>query len=228
MSVVSLEEGLWIETPGAGIFFGNKDSTFENLRRRFPDFRWARVRQTHGDTSVHAEEGDLPAHEADAHFSKEHGLALLISTADCAPVMMMNPCTGYVASIHAGWRGVASRIVQKTASKITDSTDGAARLLAWIGPHIQKNSFEVDGPVKEALIASRGLPSAEEDFFSGRDDDKFLVDLNALLKSQLLELGIVAERVSTLHVDTKTDLQYHSHRRDRQNAGRNLSFIVRL
>lgn len=228
MNLRDLPCGIWIETPAVGILFGNRDSSFDNLKKQFPDLAWSRIKQTHSDIVVPAETYETPVREADSQFTTERDLGLVISTADCVPVMLADAKTGRIAAIHAGWRGVANRIVPKTIERLLKEGSKSDSLYAWIGPHIQQTSFEVDSPVKDQLLAARGRDSIPEDFVKGRDDGKFLVDLNGLVKSQLRDFELAPDQVFDLHVDTKTEATFHSHRRDREAAGRNLSFIVRL
>lgn len=218
--------GVWIETPAVGILFGNKASSFETLKKQFPALSWARIKQTHSDIVVPAGRSEIPTLEADAHFTNERDLGLLISTADCVPVMLADVDSGWVVAIHAGWRGVARRIVPKAIEQLLQKGSKRESIYSWIGPHIQQASFEVDTPVKDQLLAARGRHSSAADFASARTDGKYLIDLNGVVKSQLQDFDLAADRVFDLHIDTKTDLSYHSYRRDGVLAGRNLSFII--
>lgn len=212
-SVKWIDIGFLEEDDQYVIFFGGVGASLENLRAKFPNYQFARIKQTHSSIVVPAEVGRDPLVEADAHFTSQKNLALLISTADCTPVMVAAD-NGVIASIHAGWRGVASRIVPKTMGAM-----GAKRYRAWVGPHIQKNSFEVDEDVALNLIKS--APGISAKVLPGKN----FVDLDLLVRSQLAEHAI--QSLWTSGVDTKTDLRFHSHRRDREKAGRQLSFILR-
>lgn len=216
--------GFEIRTPFGLFFFGKKDAARENLAAAYP-FAWARVRQTHSDIVVHSPgaAGETPV-EADAHWTKTGDLALLISTADCVPVLLADPEAGIVAAIHAGWRGVASRIVSKTLAEIFRQGARPERTFAFVGPHIQMASFEVGDDVRDLLLNA----SPEEPALITRPspDGKTLVDLHAIVKAQLAEAGLRDDAVAALHLDTFVDRRLHSHRRDREKAGRQLSFAV--
>lgn len=217
--------GFAFETPEVVGLFGKKDASLKNLGAAFPDSRWARARQTHSDIVVRAHgPWAEPLTEADAHWTTEKNLGLLISTADCTPVLLFHPHRRAVASIHAGWRGVASRIVTKTIDAWKAEFGDIHGVRAWIGPHIQYDSFEVGADVKDQLLLSvREVP---EKSFRAKDGGKFDVDLDALVLKQLTESGVAREGIGVLAIDTKTDFRFHSHRRDRENAGRQLSFIA--
>lgn len=230
MNIHETELGFEVETTDALFFFGKKDATAEALARAYPFFKWARVRQTHSDIVVESPAALLPAdfsagaREADAHWTRTRELALLISTADCVPVLFADPAGGVVAAVHAGWRGVASRIVPKTIAALAGAGTPSASLWAMIGPHIQVGSFEVGDDVKDLLLAA-SEESADLVVHPGKSD-KPHVDLNAIVKSQLQAAGLPPDQVFDLHLDTVTDERLHSHRRDREKAGRQLSFVV--
>lgn len=216
--------GFAFETPEVFGLFGKKSASLNNLGAVLPEKRWARVRQTHSDIVVRAHgPWSEPLTEADAHWTTEKNLGLLISTADCTPVLLFHPRRRAVASIHAGWRGVASRIVPKTLDAWKAEFGDIHGVRAWVGPHIRYDSFEVGADVKDELLLSvREVP---EDSFRAKAGGKFDVDLNALVLGQLSESGIPRDLIDVLAIDTKMDLRFHSHRRDRENAGRQLSFI---
>ncbi|MFN9068966.1 MAG: laccase domain-containing protein, partial [Bdellovibrionales bacterium] len=70
--------------------------------------------------------------------------------------------------------------------------------------------------------------SLSTDMWSEWIESGWLVDLNVLLLDQLVSLGIQADQIKWLNLDTKSDLRFHSHRRDRELSGRQISFIARL
>lgn len=218
------ELGFEIDTPEAFFFFGKREASLKTLESAYP-FDWARVRQTHSDIVLPSREPwSEPLHEADGHWTRRENLALLISTADCVPVLLFHREKKAIAAVHAGWRGVASRIVPKTL-EIWDREFGSiSSVLAWIGPHIQLASFEVDEDVKTSLLSSVRTPP--EKVFETRDGGKSHVDLNSLMRRQLTESGLSEDSLRVLAHDTKTDGRFHSHRRDREKAGRQLSFAV--
>lgn len=218
--------GYWIHIKGLQILFGGQKASFTNLQQSFPQIEFSRVKQTHGDNIVEVQTELI---EADAHWT-QGSQALCISTADCSPVMIWDPTRKIVASIHAGWRGVANRIVPKTLQLLKKQGSRPENLQIFIGPHIQMNSFEVEKDVHDTLLASMDmLPEELEQnqklFSRQKDEKKILVDLNKILKFQIASEEIPAENLFCLHIDTFTDLRFHSHRRDKEGAGRQMSFI---
>lgn len=217
--------------------FGAKNSSVDVLRTSYPDFNFVRIRQTHSDIVL---ESDLQSEqvrrvntksyqelpEADAHFTGQPKLALCVSTADCMPIMIYCHRTKRVAAIHAGWRGVANRIVPKTIQKFISSGSTSMDLLIIIGPHILKPSFQIQDDVRKQLMLSSA--QSESNLFSGNADSSFQFDLHQLMLLQIAEFEVPSENLSSLLLDTKTDLRFHSFRRDQQNSGRQISFISLL
>jgi len=218
--------GFIFETPSVFLFFGKKDAQIENLRNTFPQFQFSHIRQTHGDLISHknsANLGDTP--EADAQWSELENTGLCISTADCTPVFIFDHRKKRVAGIHAGWRGVAQRLLPKTIQELVKAGSSTDDLQIAIGPHIQQKSFEVQADVKDLLVKS--CADSDHEFIQTLPtESKFLVDLNSIVKSQIQEFEIPPDQVFDLHLDTKTDLRFHSHRRDKEKSGRQLSFIL--
>jgi YfiH family protein len=87
-----------------------------------PD-RLVTVNQVHGEAIVRVEETNCRAMrsaEADAIITRERGLAVGVETADCVPVLLVDPATPAIAAVHAGWRSTVKKIVQKTVKKMQD------------------------------------------------------------------------------------------------------------
>ncbi|MGE0631682.1 MAG: polyphenol oxidase family protein [Pseudobdellovibrionaceae bacterium] len=220
--------GYWIKSPQIQILFGGVQATFQNLQQNFQDYSLARVHQVHGDKIVPAS-GKLE--QADAHFGSLEQ-ALCISTADCAPVMIFDSKRNTSAAIHAGWRGVENRIVPKTIELLKSQGSKTSDLQVFIGPHIQKKSFEVSNEVRDSLLKSTGLPDRDIEnsvnlFMEKKSEEKSLVDLAQILKVQIESQDVSLENLFCLHIDTFLDVRFHSHRRDKEKAGRQISFITR-
>lgn len=223
--------GFWGSTDSYGFFFGKKPAQLQGLKTEFPRFQFSRIRQTHSDLISEASHGTpedlsfeaLP--EADAQISSCSGLALLIATADCTPVLIVDRRLRITASIHAGWRGVEQRIVPKTLTKMIQRGSKVADLTLAMGPHIGPASFEVENSVRDRLLQSTSSKPSSA-LFQDLGSQKSLVDLRSLVHLQMDEFEISKSQRFDLNHDTKTDLRFHSHRRDREQAGRQLSFSV--
>lgn len=205
------------------VFFGNKNLSAEALSTEFSSFSFLKIRQTHSDIIVPASQSGTT--EADAHYSADAKQALLISTADCIPLMIACEKTQRVAAIHAGWRGVANQISRKTLQLFLNSGSTPESLYFFIGPHIQQPSFEVR---EDALVLLRSAQYGLSDCdYITPQAQSFFVDLEKILFSQLFDLLKQTPQILKVNADTKTNADYFSHRRD-QTKQRNLSFIARL
>lgn len=216
--------------------FGKKNLTAAEMKSFNPDLQWAHVKQIHSATMVEIKgAGEVvndAKFEADALFTMQPSLGLYIKTADCLPVLVHWP-TG-IAAIHAGWRGVATDIIPKAIAAIAAKGVDSKTMQFVIGPHIQRKSFEVGVDVAESLndAARRADAKVEtRDFVFEHpfDPAKRLVDIDFIARQQIMSAaGVTDSHIHAIGVDTQTEPEWASYRRDGANAGRNLSFIARL
>lgn len=214
--------GYSLETETHFVFFGNKDSQLQNLKVEFPNFEFLRVHQVHGDRCVQAKDTD-PLTQADAHRTNQKGKALLISTADCMPVVCYSPSEQKILAIHAGWRGVENRI---TLSSIKSTFQSTRDLMVYVGPHILKDSFEIESELAERIIGPDFLSFAPTFTKPSLTAGKVYMNLFSILSHQLQKLGLDPNQIQFFEKNTVTDAEFHSHRRDREKSGRQLSFIA--
>jgi YfiH family protein len=216
--------GTVIETNLFTILFGNINSNSDEIKKLFPEIKLKRIKQVHGDQVIHTSPHAIDfSREADAHYTNEKNVGLGIATADCIPVMLFHENPRWIVSIHAGWRGVQNRIVPKSISQLIKMGCAPENISVFAGPHIQKPSFEVGNDVRDQLLVSIQRPDPAA--WSAINEAKSRVDLNWILKSQLLEMNIEMQNCFFEMKDTVADQNYHSFRRDKQEAGRQISLI---
>ena len=220
--------------------FGKKDLSMETLAAGFPDLSWAHLKQVHSARVVESAnpEAAAPLAEADAHFTTQPNLALVIKTADCLPVLI-GAFSGEaekpegkphaVCAIHAGWRGVGTDIIQNSVRALLERGYAPTKMTVAIGPHIQLKSFEVGIDVarelKEAAKRAK-VPDPQSVIHPhATDPSKRRVDLVTIARHQLTSLAVPIAQIHTLDVDTLTTPEWASFRRDGKSAGRNLSFV---
>jgi hypothetical protein len=179
------------------------------------------AKQVHGSVMLRVPPVD-PDARADALWTQEPGLAVGIRTADCVPVLLVDPMRRAVAAIHAGWRGSAARISELGVAELACSIKrNPAVLMAVIGPHVGSCCYEVDGPVRAAI------PDAAVFSPSPRGGDHYMLDLFALNRLQLLRAGLRAERILRVGGCTSCESTlYASHRRD--GSGARMVHFVRM
>lgn len=209
-------------------FFGNKNSTLENLEKAFSHFSFARLKQVHENRVIESKGPSSHDNiiEADAHITCLSNLALCIYTADCLPILIGSQGSSWVAGIHAGWRGVAKNILGATIMTLVNKGIRKESLEIFVGPHILENSYEVDANVKELVVKSTTNRNSRH--FQASGDGKFLLNLQLVVLSQCLDLGLHESQLSLATENTKLDLDYHSVRREPATPYRQLSFVCKL
>ena len=206
---------------GSGDDRASVDENRMRLRALLPaDPAW--LKQVHGATVVDAAEAAaVPGGaEADAAITDRAQVVAAVMVADCMPVLLADTRGRCVAAVHAGWRGLAAGVIQRAVRALRERLgDPDAQLLAYLGPAIGPDHFEVGSDVLEAM--STGLNGAAAAFV--RRDDRYMADLFALGRNALKQ-----ENVDAIYggdVCTVCDpSRFYSHRRDRV-TGRHAALI---
>ncbi len=163
------------------------------------------LEQVHGTAVTVLGQGH--AGQADAAVTFRRGEVCAVLVADCLPVFLAGSAGDRVAVAHAGWRGLAGGVIEATVSAL-DCEPGS--LVAWLGPSIGPDAFEVGGEVREAFL-ERDAQAAGA-FRAGRAG-RYLADLPALARRRLAALGI--REVSGGGLCTHADPgRFYSYRRD--------------
>ena len=187
------------------------------------------TRQTHTDIvrvvnrkdHVSCFHRDYP--ECDGLVTCDKGVALMIFTADCTPLLFHDPVTGAVGAAHAGWRGTASAIGAKTVAAMVENFGcKPENIHAAIGPNIAQCCFETDADVPEAMIAAFG---SEVEQFIRKSGEKYYVNLKEINALILRRAGVRHIEIS----DACTACEHHrfwSHRVTRGQRGSQGAIIV--
>ena len=141
--------------------------------------------QVHGVAVANAASlgGRVP--DADASIATQAGAVCVVMTADCLPVLFCSHDGLVVGAAHAGWRGLANGVLQRTVESMR--AQGATAILAWLGPAIGPRQFEVGQDVLQAFRdgarddAERQVLSAAFAAIDGKPD-KYLADIYALAR----------------------------------------------
>jgi YfiH family protein len=208
--------GYQIEKPQYKIVFGTKFLDIETLKNYFSNYEFSKLKQIHSDVIIQTQ-NDCPA---DAHWTSQLNLGLLIQTADCLPVMIYDSYSSKICAIHAGWRGIAQRILPKSIESIYTSK---SKLEIFIGPCIHKESFEIDKDVFDQL--SKSAKNAERCGFFNPQRNKYHFDLIAVAHLQIQETQIPFS-LELLSHDTMKTPSFSSFRREKRPC-RNWSFILK-
>lgn len=210
-------------TLNLGLHVGDDAPAVAVNRRRVMDMfdlpsepRW--MNQVHG-TRVVRLENETAVPEADASVTFAAGPVCTIMTADCLPVLFCDRAGTVVAAAHAGWRGLAAGVLEATVHAMQRPP---FEILAWMGPAIGPQAFEVGEDVRAAFVRSQ---PEQRDHFQPVSPGKYHADIFALATTRLQAAGV--RQIYGGGVCTVTQERYFfSHRRDRV-SGRMASLIWR-
>lgn len=187
------------------------ENVLENFRRLgdaigFDVHDLVHSRQTHSDIVYTVTARDRGAGlfapklpECDALITREPELTLVISTADCTPLLFWDPVTGGVGAAHAGWRGTASAIGVKTVQAMAREFGSRPEdIRAAIGPNIGMCHFQTDSDVPQAMLAAFGEGIRE---YIRTEGEKYYLDLKAINAWSLRQIGV-------RHIDISTECTF--------------------
>ena len=181
------------------------------------------LQQVHGNSVVQLHADSPDGARADGCVVTQRGLACTIMVADCLPVLLADTGGNAVAAAHAGWRGLSGAggigVVENVVHALWDALPSrqatAARTIAWLGPCIGPQAFEVGDDVRQAFAAEHAqFPS----LFRPHTPGKWLADLQGLARLRLSALGIAqiyGNDGSAGWCSAGNPSRFFSHRRDR-------------
>lgn len=177
----------------------------ELLRARLPSNpSW--LTQVHSTLAVDIDSGPK-TNEGDAAYSRQPGHVCVVMTADCLPVLFCDRQGSVVAAAHAGWRGLLGGVLESAVAAMkVDPGD----VLAWLGPAIGPQCFEVGEEVRAAFAAADPLAGQA---FSPGAQGKWLCDIYLLARQRLLGIGVTAISGGGACTVSESD-RYYSYRRD--------------
>ncbi len=220
--------------PASGDDPGNLRRNIERIASAFsaPPDRLVAARQVHG-AKVEAVHRDDPSRsvfngkdpfQADALTSDQTGIWLGILTADCLPVLFFDPVNRIIGAAHAGWRGTRQNIAARTVQAMTDRYRCRPdELWAALGPCIGPCCYVVGEEVAQAFLSES--PSYGP-YVQRKGGERWRIDLAGINQQQLLEQGLVPEKIHTVPLCTKCreDL-FFSVRAQGEPTGRQLALI---
>ena len=161
--------------------------------------------------------------QCDALVTNTPGVALLVFTADCTPLLFHDPVTGAVGAAHAGWRGTAKGIGARVVEAMVQNFgSNPAHIRAAIGPNVGKCHFETDADVPEAMIAAFGEEAKQ---YIEQKGEKYFLDLKAIN-------ALVLRRAGVQHIEISDDCtmctpdRFWSHRVTKGDRGSQGAIIV--
>lgn len=167
------------------------------------------LEQTHTTLCVDVDQPQFDRN-ADAAITRQEHQVLAIMTADCLPILLCDQQGTEIAAIHAGWRGLASGIVDNTVAKM--QTD-LSQCMAWIGPAICGRCYATGAEVLDQFVSR--YPYAAQAF--EQRDQQWFADLSKMATLILRDLGIGAVYPSNL-CTYESNSQFYSYRRAAQTG----------
>ncbi len=229
----------------------DQDSVAENWRRwnrRHPNLRVARLAQVHGNLVRRVEftnAGDFTnageRQQGDGMVTAAGGLALGIFTADCVPVLMVDPERRVAAALHAGWRGTLAGIAAEGVRAMVELGARPASIRGALGPSIGMCCFEVDASLAETFV--REIPGADAHARTGGDANhdagradavrtvrpgKAFLDLRGIVGDQLARAGLALASIDNIGPCTRcaNDLYFSRRGAGGATSGLQMSFIA--
>lgn len=180
------------------------------------------VNQVHGGRVLEASPSWFE-YDADALVTDNPELLLVISTADCLPLLFHDPVRWAIGVAHCGWRGTAARLAGKVV-EVLGERYGAnpSDLQIAIGPGIRGSCYQVGSEVVANFLEA-GFPGA---IFWPDDDGRFRLDLAAANRWVLGSAGVPEANIFDMELCTHCDpTRFYSHRRDPGTSGRHWAVI---
>lgn len=156
---------------------------------------------------------------ADVLLTQQAGCAVSVRTADCTPILLVDPKTGIAAAVHAGWRGTAKRIVRQAVTVMQSHGSRPEHILASLGPCIGPCCFSIGEETTAALMAS-----CDDAGYYIHANTADLAGINAL---QLQQAGVSKAHIESIRACTACDNKhFFSYRRDGDKSGRHLAIVA--
>jgi YfiH family protein len=193
-----------------------------------PEERLVLMGQIHGDRIFILDGDDLPPGsipECDGLITDRPGVALGIRTADCVPLLFVDPVRRVIGVAHAGWRGTALGIASKMVDLFEKRFSSRVEdIMASVGPAIGVCCYQVDAPVYAAFVSR---PGADDFLHSCPEEGKWMLDLASANRIELMDRGMPAGNIlSAGHCTSCLRELFFSHRASLGCTGRQVNFIM--
>ena len=185
--------------------------------------RW--ITQVHGVEMVRADDVDSEAVQADAVYTTTPGVVCCVMTADCLPVLITEKKGRIAAAVHAGWRGLADGVVSKSVEELRKILgDDSAEWVAWLGPRIGSEDFEIGSDVVDAFRVR--FADVVDRYINPHGNGKYLCDMGRIAAFALMRAGVKKENIRDCRLSTYADpSSFYSYRRDGAASGRHAACI---
>lgn len=190
----------------------SKENVLENLKRagKAADFNFTKTvkgLQAHTDISFEITKENLEEYnienennnQIDALITKVKNIPLLITTADCTPIIVYDKEKNIVSNIHSGWKGTVKKIYLKTIEHMIQKYEcKSSDLIVAIGPCIRDCCWTT----KDRKFIEENLKGIWQENYISKIDDVYHVDFIKCIKSDLINLGILVENILDMNICT--------------------------
>lgn len=172
-------------------------------------------KQVHSNNiEVVNESGFYP--NTDGIITYQKDLVLSIQVADCIPIFISDVSTGVISLIHAGWRGIAASIIEKSIEKIRSINSTTQNLEVVLGPSIRQCCFEIGPEVSKQF---------DQKYQEEGKGDRSYLDPQSVVIDKFIQLGAKPRNITDIEECTCCSNEFHSYRRDGKKAGRMIALI---
>ncbi len=150
--------------------------------------------------------------EYDAMVTNKKGLPIVVSLADCTPILLYEPEKKVIAAVHSGWKGTQNSIIKNVLNVMAANFKcNIKQIFAYIGPSISEYVYEVGKEFENYF---------DKKYLLKKNNDKYLLNVKAKIYDDMLESGVEASQIQISNLCTFQNDYLHSYRRDKENSGR--------
>jgi YfiH family protein len=193
-------------------------------RQEWEDFRIVSLQQIHSNIVHQISTAPADKLTGDALLTDRPKMILVIETADCLPVLLVDEIKGAIGAVHCGWKGTAMGVLQKAVQALRDGFgSNPASLLVALGPSIEEGCYEVGRDVYTAFQkADRSLHAFRPHSIK---KGKYVFNLREANRQQLLEMEVKERNIFSVDLCTLCERALLSYRANSQISGRMLNYI---
>ena len=197
--------------------FNLKDNNLlmEISKAKFEADNIASCIQTHSDHVQYIDKPGIYENTDGLITNVKNNIFLMIQTADCVPIFILDNNKGIIGLVHSGWKGTSKSIILSAISIFSDYGSNINDIHIYLGPCIKSCCYEVKNDVAQFF---------EEDFIM-QNNNKLFLSLESKIKSDLLNIGIQNSNILISEICTYENKKFCSYRRDKDKAGRMYSII---
>lgn len=217
-----IQAPIFLETSWLWHGFGFQNVSIESYveASRFGGIKIPKIKQAHTDV-ISLDGAEMTA---DAMITDKPNLLLHVRTADCLPILLVDPEHRAIGVVHAGWRGTAGRLIEKTLLKMQETYGtNFEKVKGALGPAIGGREYVVKMEVMQEFKKAGLFPAP---WFQEQDREHWHLDIAFANRHLLQVLGVASTNLYLSLACTKSDLRLASFRRDGARRGEQVNFVM--